>query len=168
MENLAETPSEYDSILTNVAQILEQARRLSARSVNSIMTATYWEIGRQIVEVEQNGDNRAGYGEELLKHLAKDLTDKFGRGFSARNLRSFRLFCLTYQMRLSEKFEGSLKAINIKAWGEALRNPRLIRRGNPTLKESNTNIEGVTPSASGASFSLTWGVADKTSLHPRL
>jgi hypothetical protein len=111
VENLAETPSEYDSILTNVAQILEQARRLSARSVNSIMTATYWEIGRQIVEVEQNGDNRAGYGEELLKHLAKDLTDKFGRGFSRQNLQQMRLFYLGWQKCQTLSGKSSLTEI---------------------------------------------------------
>ncbi len=88
----------YDVILSDVVELLEQSRRLTARSVNAIMTATYWEIGRRIVEVEQKGEERAEYGEELLKRLSKDLTDKFGRGFSARNLRSFRLFYLSYQI----------------------------------------------------------------------
>ncbi len=95
---LIKIENSYDSILTNVVELLEQSRRISARSVNAIMTATYWEIGRQIVKVEQKGEKRAEYGEELLKNLSKNLTDKFGRGFSARNLRSFRLFYLTYQI----------------------------------------------------------------------
>jgi hypothetical protein len=56
------------------------------------MTATYWEIGRRIVEFEQGGEARAGYGEALLKRLAEDLTARLGRGFSERNLEQMRLF----------------------------------------------------------------------------
>jgi hypothetical protein len=56
------------------------------------MTATYWEIGRRIVESEQGGEKRAGYGEALLKRLAEDLTARLGRGFSERNLEQMRLF----------------------------------------------------------------------------
>jgi hypothetical protein len=50
---------------------------------NALMTATYWEVGRRIVEFEQGGEKRAGYGEELLARLADDLTARFGRGFPA-------------------------------------------------------------------------------------
>jgi predicted nuclease of restriction endonuclease-like (RecB) superfamily len=60
------------------------------------MTATYWEIGRRIVEVEQKGEKRAEYGEELLKHLSKDLTERFGRGFSRQNLQQMRMFYLNW------------------------------------------------------------------------
>lgn len=56
---------------------------LSARSVNAIRTATYWEIGRRIVKSEQQGKKRAVYGEALLEKLAADLTARFGRGFGA-------------------------------------------------------------------------------------
>lgn len=87
----------YDSILASVVKLLEQSRRLAARSVNALMTATYWEIGRRIVEVEQQGEERAEYGEEILKRLSKDLTDKFGRGFSRQNLQQMRLFYLGWQ-----------------------------------------------------------------------
>ncbi|MBI4354328.1 MAG: hypothetical protein HY595_03745, partial [Candidatus Omnitrophica bacterium] len=62
--------------------------------VNAIITATYWEIGRRIVEYEQSGKKRAEYGEALLKRLSSDLTSKFGRGFSERNLEQMRLFYL--------------------------------------------------------------------------
>jgi predicted nuclease of restriction endonuclease-like (RecB) superfamily len=93
-KNLTKTENNYDSVLSNVAELLEQARRLSARSVNAIMTATYWEIGRQIVEVEQDGNFRAEYGKELLIRLATDLTARFGRGFGWRNLFQMRSFFL--------------------------------------------------------------------------
>ncbi len=102
-ENFAKIENNYDSILTNVAELLEQARRLSARSVNAIMTATYWEIGRQIVETEQKGEERAEYyGKEIVDRLSKDLTDRFGRGFGRRNLFQMRLFYLAYPAILIE------------------------------------------------------------------
>ena len=83
---------EYSSVLSDIAELLETARRSSARSVNAIMTATYWEIGRRIVEFEQGGEARAEYGEAMLKRLADDLTQSFGRGFSERNLQYMRRF----------------------------------------------------------------------------
>ncbi len=60
------------------------------------MTATYWEIGRRIVEFEQGGERRAGYGEELLKRLFQDLTLKLGHGFARPKLIRFRQFCQTF------------------------------------------------------------------------
>lgn len=86
----------YDSILTGMIDLLENARRASARAVNSIMTATYWEIGRRIVEVEQGGEVRAEYGEELMMQLSRDLSARFGRGFGWRNLFQMRSFYQTY------------------------------------------------------------------------
>jgi hypothetical protein len=86
----------YDSVLTEVVRLLEDSRRASAKAVNAVMTATYWEVGWRIVESEQSGGRRAGYGKELLKRLSSDLTAKFGRGFSQRNLEQMRLFYLGY------------------------------------------------------------------------
>jgi len=60
----------YDGLLSGMVSLIEEARRVSARSVNAIITATYWEIGRRIVENEQDGKRRAGYGEALLKQLS--------------------------------------------------------------------------------------------------
>lgn len=56
---------DYDAVLTEVAALLEAARRTAAQSVNAIMTATYWQIGRRLVEVEQEGQGRAEYGGDL-------------------------------------------------------------------------------------------------------
>ena len=86
----------YDSVLSDMVELLHTARRASARTVNAIMTATYWEMGRRIVECEQSGQERADYGEELLKHLSADLTSRFGRGFSYQNVNRFRQFYITY------------------------------------------------------------------------
>ncbi len=86
------TASDYAGLVTGVSELLEAARRASVRTVNAFMTATYWEIGRRIVEFEQAGEQRAEYGKGLLKHLATDLTQRFGRGFSTDNLENMRLF----------------------------------------------------------------------------
>lgn len=82
---------DYTGLLSSVSELLEQARRTSARVVNAVMTATYWEVGRRIVEFEQGGKGRAGYGEQVLERLSKDLTRRFGRGFSHDNLQRMRL-----------------------------------------------------------------------------
>jgi predicted nuclease of restriction endonuclease-like (RecB) superfamily len=86
----------YTRLAASVAELLETARRTSARAVNAIMTATYWEIGRRIVEFEQKGKRRAEYGQELLAQLSSDLTGRFGRGFSERNLEQMRLFYMLW------------------------------------------------------------------------
>jgi predicted nuclease of restriction endonuclease-like (RecB) superfamily len=86
----------YSQLFTRVADLLEQARKHSARSVNAIMAYTYWEIGRRIVEHEQQGKKRAKYGEALIERLALDLTAKFGRGFSRSNLWQMREFYLAW------------------------------------------------------------------------
>jgi predicted nuclease of restriction endonuclease-like (RecB) superfamily len=87
---------EYGGLIGGIAELLETARRNAARAVNALMTATYWEIGRRIVEFEQRGKKRAEYGEELLQRLAQDLTARFGRGFSYPNVNKFRQFYLAF------------------------------------------------------------------------
>ncbi|MGH7719115.1 MAG: PDDEXK nuclease domain-containing protein [Gemmatimonadaceae bacterium] len=91
--------SAYAAVLEAITDVLETARRASSRAVNTIMTATYWDVGRRIVELEQRGHERAHYGEELLARLAADLTERFGRGFSERNIRQMRLFYLGWRIR---------------------------------------------------------------------
>lgn len=88
--------SGYTGIHGDIVALLEGARHAAARSVNSVMTASYWEVGRRIVEFEQGGQDRAVYGHALLKRLSVDLTRRFGRGFSERNLEQMRLFYLTW------------------------------------------------------------------------
>lgn len=85
---------DYDVMLDSVVGLIEEARCASARTVNALMTATYWLIGRHIVEFEQKGKTRAEYGEELVKRLAEDLSNRCGRGFSKRNIEQMRLFYL--------------------------------------------------------------------------
>ena len=95
---ILQTPSaEYGGLIGGIAELLEAARRNAARTVNALMTATYWEIGRRIVEFEQQGKDRAGYGEQVLDQLSVDLTSRFGRGFGRRNLFQIRAFYLAYR-----------------------------------------------------------------------
>jgi predicted nuclease of restriction endonuclease-like (RecB) superfamily len=89
---------DYSALVSDISGLLEQARRTAARSVNSILTATYWEIGRRIVEFEQRGKARAEYGEALLVNLARDLTVQHGRGFSKSNLFQMRAFYLGWEI----------------------------------------------------------------------
>ena len=90
------TPAKYNDVLTGVVELLDTARRASARVVNSLMTATYWEIGRQIVEHEQVGQKRADYGDELIQRLSLDLTRTFGRGFGVVQVSVMRQFFLAF------------------------------------------------------------------------
>lgn len=87
----------YEEVLAELVSLLEEARRTAARSVNAIITATYWEIGRRIVEYEQGGHRKAQYGKKLIERLATDLGKKFGRGYSVQNLRRMRFFYLNYR-----------------------------------------------------------------------
>ena len=80
----------YAGLEDGIGALLEGARRFAAGAVNAVMTATYWEIGRLIVEFEQRGKKRAGYGQALLKRVAGDLTGRFGRGFGVDNLQRMR------------------------------------------------------------------------------
>ena len=76
----------YDGLVGGIGAVLQEARRTSARVVNALLTATYWEIGRRIVEHEQQGEARAAYGKKVLERLASDLTARYGRGFGVVNL----------------------------------------------------------------------------------
>jgi predicted nuclease of restriction endonuclease-like (RecB) superfamily len=117
-------PENYDNIRAGIVELLKAARSVTARNVNSIMTATYWEIGRRIVESEQGGTARAAYGDELIKHLASDLSRQFGRGFGVVNLSQMKRFFLAWPTEgifqtLSEKSPTSpvIKGIEPSAQG---------------------------------------------------
>ena len=86
----------YRHLQTDIAGLLRQARGLAVRSVNAVMTDSYWEVGRRIVEAEQKGKRRATYGEQLIQQLAVDLTAEFGRGFSKQNLHQMCAFYLRW------------------------------------------------------------------------
>lgn len=91
-ETLPSESADYSGIHRDIVSLLESARHAAARTVNALMTASYWEIGRRIVEFEQGGQTRAAYGEALLKRLSADLSARFGRGFGVVNLQQMRNF----------------------------------------------------------------------------
>jgi DUF1016 N-terminal domain len=102
------------------SSVVEEARRTAARSINAVMTMTYLEIGRRVVEREQAGGSRAGYGEALLQRLSAEPTKRFGRGFSVDRLETSRLFYLAYPPHesallspatLSEEIRGAVAEI---------------------------------------------------------
>jgi predicted nuclease of restriction endonuclease-like (RecB) superfamily len=90
------TPVGYSTVRGGIVELLQTARSYAARQVNALMTASYWEIGRRVVEAEQKGRRRADYGEQLIKNLSRDLTTQFGRGFGENNIENMRNFYLTY------------------------------------------------------------------------
>ena len=80
------------ALVGNLRSLIVQARQQAVRSVNAIQVQTYWQIGRHIVEFEQDGQARAAYGQRLLTQLGQALAQEFGKGFDASNLRYMRLF----------------------------------------------------------------------------
>jgi len=161
----------YADVLAGVISLLESARRASARTVNAIMTASYWEIGRRIVEYEQAGRRRAEYGEEILKRLAADLTARFGRGFGWRNLYEMRAFYLAFPNILQTASANSaltsapsiLQTPSAKSSSGA---PAIFGRwsgqspflGNPTtpLRNSGSSSPLEALKRIGAAFPLSW------------
>ena len=105
----AALPAGYAGIHGGIVELLDAAHQAAARSVNALMTASYWEIGRRIVEAEQQGKRRAGYGEQLMERLSTDLTAQFGRGFGVNNLENMRRFFLAYPVsEISQTLSGKL------------------------------------------------------------
>lgn len=84
------------ALLSAIRNILNQAQARLQRAVNCVMVEAYWNVGRVIVEYEQDGKTRAAYGQKQLKELAEHLKSEFGKGFDERNLRNMRAFYLTY------------------------------------------------------------------------
>lgn len=96
-------------LFNKVASLLKEARQSVVQTVNKTMVYTYFEIGRMIIEEEQNGKERAEYGKQILKELSKRLNAELGKGFSQRNLEQMRQFYLTYSkaQTLSAEFNLS-------------------------------------------------------------
>ena len=86
----------YDHLINKVGEILNIGKRQIASSINNTILQAYWEIGRNIVEYEQEGDEKAEYGTALLKKISKDLTDEFGKGFSWSNIYRMRQLYIEY------------------------------------------------------------------------
>ncbi len=139
-------PTGYDDVLTGMVELLDSARRSAARAVNSVMTATYWEVGRRIVEFEQAGEERARYGANLLERLAVDLTNKVGRGYSRQNLQQMRQFYLAYPPEMIYRTEGGESGSKCQtASGELTKASKLDKRAKNGVDRSR-QIDRKSPS----------------------
>ena len=85
-----------NNLSEKISDLLNDARKRLLNTVNHTMVLTYFEIGRMIVEEEQNGKERADYGSQLLSYLSQNLTKDFGKGFSVTNLKQMRQFYSVY------------------------------------------------------------------------
>ncbi|MGB4767536.1 MAG: PDDEXK nuclease domain-containing protein [Rugosibacter sp.] len=94
--------AQHGELMDRVVTIIDQARTNVLRAVNSNMVIAYWLIGREIVQALQGGEERADYGSRLLAELSESLKRRYGRGFSATNLKYFRLFFQAYANRSPE------------------------------------------------------------------
>jgi len=108
MNKMQKTTELYDKI----AVIVEQARQKAATAVNLTMVYTYYEIGRYIVEDEQQGEQRAEYGKSVLKELSAKLTERFGNGFSVINLQYMRNFYTLYSKQIYQTVSNKLQIVN--------------------------------------------------------
>jgi len=115
---------ELTQLVSQIAEVIAQARGRVRLSVNSAMVASYWEIGRLIVEHEQQGQARAAYGQRQLAALSGRLTALFGKGFTVNNLRYMRQFYLTFPIRHAVR--GELGWTHYRA---------LLRVENPTARD---------------------------------
>ncbi|MDR2410231.1 MAG: PDDEXK nuclease domain-containing protein [Bacteroidales bacterium] len=95
-KNIIALSKSEDRFFVDVLRILNEGRNKAHAAVNFAMVETYWNIGRRIVEQEQQGKKRAKYGEQLLVNLSRYLGSAFGKGFSVANLWNFRQFYLTW------------------------------------------------------------------------
>jgi len=89
-------PSLQQEFYSQIREVIEQARGKAYRAVNFIMVEAYWNVGRLIVEEEQKGETRAGYGEEIVVEVSKRLTTEFGKGFDPSNLWHMKSFYLSF------------------------------------------------------------------------
>lgn len=102
-----DSPQVANGLLSNIRELLSQGRKQALQVVNTAMVQTYWEIGRLIVEDEQQGQARAEYGKALLATLSTSLTEEFGKGFDVRNLRNVRSFYTAFPIQNAVRTELS-------------------------------------------------------------
>ena len=97
-----DTLTGMDALCRNSIQLIQHSRKIAARQLNLVQLMTYYALGRWIVEEQQYGEHRAGYGRKVIKTLSDKLNAEFGKGFSVDTLENARKFYLCYQDRISE------------------------------------------------------------------
>ncbi len=139
----------YAGLVNGIGELLEAARHASVRVTNALMTATYWEVGRRIVEFEQGGKKRAEYGDELLERLSVDLTAQCGRGFSRFNLARFRSFYLAFP---PDKIRATLSLKSARSDGSGEEN----NRATMSLESARSSTIKFQPADIARAFPLPW------------
>lgn len=86
----------YQAIITDIKDIISSGQKIAYNATNKAMILTYWHVGKRIVEQEQNGNERAQYGQALIDALADELTKEYGKSFSKINLQYFRKFYIAF------------------------------------------------------------------------
>jgi hypothetical protein len=94
------------ALLGRIASILDAAHGQVVRAVNHATVSAYWHIGQEVVKALQQGEERATYGKALIERLAQQLTERYGKGFSATNIGYFRQFYLAYRDRIPHPAGG--------------------------------------------------------------
>ena len=105
-------------LLNRIGEILTEARRYTAKTVNTILVKTYWHVGREIIEHELGGKTRAEYGKKMLQDLSKELTVRFGKGFSYPNLKRMKQFYNSYTISstlLSQFNKPIVQALSVQS-----------------------------------------------------
>jgi predicted nuclease of restriction endonuclease-like (RecB) superfamily len=128
----------YDALVNGISQILDTGRNQAAWTLNSVMSAVYWEIGRRIIEFEQAGKQRADYGERVIKQLAKDLRGRYGNGFGRSNLYQIRAFYLVYQKKV-QTLSGQFRT------GVIVQTPSALSLRNPAPAQKVQTLSGQSP-----------------------
>jgi predicted nuclease of restriction endonuclease-like (RecB) superfamily len=144
----------YDRLISDISGLLEQARRGAARAVNAVLTATYWEIGRRIVEHEQGGRSDSMYGQKVLERLSADLTAKHGRGFSRSNVAQMRSFYLAWEIVQTPSGQFEARAILPTLSGESAGAIVKVPSGQPKIAQT-LSAGSLAPSLP-AVFPLSW------------
>ncbi len=142
-------PIAYAELRQDIADVVAATRAAAARSVNAIMTASYWAIGRRIVEFEQGGAERATYGEALIRRLGADLSVRLGRGFGGRNLAQMRAFYLAWPI---ERIVQTLSAQSADA--SMVQTVSALSAGQSVSSLAAQNGPGL--SAIARAFALPW------------
>ena len=144
----------YNTLLRGVSGTIDSARRAAARAVNVVITATNWDVGRQIVEFEQGGQSRAEYGEGLLARLSADLIERHGRGYGVDNLELFRRLYLAYPAERLQLVTGQSAASCAGTNSESS-----IRKSSPSVKSANiseSSIRRLSLETIADAFPLSW------------
>jgi len=126
-------------LITDIQQILRQARQYTINSINLAMVQAYWLIGRRIVEEEQLGESRAGYGKGQMKYLSEELRKEFSKRFSVDNLQNMRRFYITYPIQQTASVNLPLESPKPQTVSAELQMPQISETAPHKLQ--NTNYE---------------------------